>query len=66
MSLIQLAKRDIVCDFCQRSVGETKYLIAAPSPGNSHICDECVPVCVRIMAEEDASAAKAEEDESAR
>lgn len=38
------------CSFCGKSQKEVKKLIAGPS--NVYICDECVHLCVDIIAEE--------------
>ncbi|NPA91550.1 MAG: ATP-dependent Clp protease ATP-binding subunit ClpX [Chloroflexi bacterium] len=38
------------CSFCQRSQDEVRRLIAGPD--DVYICDECVELCVEILAEE--------------
>lgn len=37
------------CDFCGALSHEVKILIS--SPNGSHICDECVAVCVEALEE---------------
>jgi len=37
------------CSFCNKSQAEVKKLIAGP---NAYICDECVEICMEILAEE--------------
>ncbi len=43
-----------VCSFCTRSQEEVQRLIAGP--GGVFICDECVGLCTKILAEERAAA----------
>ena len=38
-----------ICDFCGGAEGEVKMLIA--SQNATHICDECVAVCVGVVAD---------------
>jgi hypothetical protein len=40
---------DIHCSFCQKSHKEGRKTIAGPS---AYICDECVEVCVDIIADD--------------
>ena len=42
---------DRKCSFCGRSYENVKNLIAGPPPLNAFICDECIAVCVKILAE---------------
>jgi len=37
------------CSFCNKSQNDVKKLIAGP---NVYICDECIEVCIEIIAEE--------------
>lgn len=37
------------CSFCGRTSEEVRKLVAGP---NVYICDECVEVCERIIADE--------------
>jgi ATP-dependent Clp protease ATP-binding subunit ClpX len=39
------------CSFCNRSQRDVQKLIAGP---NVYICDECVTICNRILAEHQA------------
>ena len=39
------------CSFCNKSQGNVKKLIAGPKV---HICDECVAICLTILAEDKA------------
>jgi len=41
---------NLVCSFCGKSQREVKKLIAGPGV---HICDECISLCVDIIAEEE-------------
>ena len=41
------------CGFCGKQGNEVAVLIAAPS---THICDECVGICMEIVAEKQATA----------
>lgn len=43
------------CSFCSKSRTEVRRLIAGPEV---FICDECVGLCVEILAEEDAAAGR--------
>jgi ATP-dependent Clp protease ATP-binding subunit ClpX len=47
-------KRDLFCSFCGKSSDEVRKLIAGPTV---FICNECVDMCIDIIAEEDSSAA---------
>jgi len=42
---------DRKCSFCGRSYENVKNLISGPPPLNAFICDECISVCVKILAE---------------
>jgi hypothetical protein len=42
-------KAPLRCSFCAKSQGEVRKLIAGPKV---YICDECIQLCVDIMAEE--------------
>jgi ATP-dependent protease Clp ATPase subunit len=41
------------CDFCGASQHDRKHVIAGP--GDIHICDECVSLCVDVIAGRDGS-----------
>jgi hypothetical protein len=41
--------RDLRCSFCQKHQSDVRKLIAGPAV---FICDECVEVCVDIMADD--------------
>ena len=43
-------KEPLQCSFCQKRQDRVKKLIAGPA---AFICDECVAVCVDIMADDD-------------
>jgi len=43
---------NIKCSFCRKSKDTARRLIAGPPPDNAFICDECLFVCVKILAEE--------------
>jgi ATP-dependent Clp protease ATP-binding subunit ClpX len=49
--IVPMAERDVrfvkVCDFCGATSQEARLLIAGPAV---HICDECVAVCVKVVA----------------
>lgn len=38
----------LLCDFCDKSDMQVRWLF---KQGASHICDECVDLCGKIMAE---------------
>ncbi|MGH9127601.1 MAG: ClpX C4-type zinc finger protein [Acidimicrobiales bacterium] len=40
----------VACSFCGKSQGLVSKLIAGP--GNVHICNECVGLCVEILTAE--------------
>jgi ATP-dependent Clp protease ATP-binding subunit ClpX len=40
---------DLRCSFCSKSQAEVKKLISGPGV---YICDQCVDLCVDIIAEE--------------
>jgi len=44
---------DRICSFCHKTTKTAKYLIAGPPPLNPFICDECIDVCYRILADAD-------------
>ena len=46
--------RKLQCSFCQKSESEVQKLVAGPAV---FICDECVTIAARIMAEADAGPA---------
>ena len=46
-------KRDLFCSFCGKSSEEVRKLIAGPTV---FICNECVEMCVDVIAEGDAPA----------
>lgn len=50
------------CSFCEKKRLEVRRLIAGPEPRPAYICDECVSICVEIVAED---AAKREREEVA-
>jgi ATP-dependent Clp protease ATP-binding subunit ClpX len=39
------------CAFCGKPADEVKHLIAGP---RAMICDECVAICVAVLADQDA------------
>lgn len=43
-----MAEYDIVCSFCGKLDDEVVAMIAGPS---AYICDECVDLCVDILAD---------------
>jgi hypothetical protein len=43
---------NIQCSFCRKSKDTARRIIAGPPPDNAFICDECLFVCVKILAEE--------------
>lgn len=43
----------LLCSFCSRSETEVRKLVAGG--GGGHICDECVAIAARIIADSDAS-----------
>lgn len=49
IEVAQTAKRSFRCSFCGKSQTEVKKLIAGPGV---FICDECVELCLPIIAEE--------------
>jgi hypothetical protein len=62
---VQIAEREVTrratppatllqCSFCGKSQTEVKKLIAGPA---AYICDECIGLCVDILAEEGVAAA---------
>lgn len=51
-----MAKIGIRCSFCNKPQEDAKHIISSPGgrdnkPGASHICDECVADCVRVIEE---------------
>ena len=52
---------DLLCSFCGKSQDEVKKLIAGPSV---YICDECIQLCIEIIAEEYGD--ESEKDEAAQ
>ncbi len=44
----KIDKDTLYCSFCGKSQHEVKKLIAGPAV---HICDECVALCTKIVAE---------------
>jgi len=42
----------IKCSFCGRSTDTARRMIAGPPPDRVFICDECLFVCVKILAED--------------
>jgi len=58
-------QRKRVCDFCGK--GEEAVAVLIVSPGEkADICDECVAVCVEVIADSAAKKkAKAESDDAA-
>jgi len=42
----------IKCSFCGKSTDTARRMIAGPPPDRVFICDECLFVCVKILAEE--------------
>lgn len=43
-----MAENTLYCSFCGKAKNEVEHLIAGPSV---FICDECVELCVGIIAE---------------
>jgi hypothetical protein len=43
------AEQKLRCSFCEKSQDDVRKLIAGPT---AHICDECVTVCVDIIADD--------------
>ena len=49
----------LCCDFCGKSQGEVKRLIAGAGvsrqgrSGRANICDECISICMVVMAQTD-------------
>jgi ATP-dependent protease Clp ATPase subunit len=52
---------DIHCSFCMKSRGELKKLVSGPN--RVAICNECIALCLDIIAEKAESAAGADEEE---
>jgi len=44
------ASPPLVCSFCAKEQAEVRRLIAGP---NVFICNECIELCIQIVAEED-------------
>ena len=55
MSRSRSSQAPYICSFCTRGQDEVQRLIAGP--GSIFICDECVALCMQIIAEERASQA---------
>jgi len=51
----------LACSFCSKSQHDVKKLIAGPAV---FICDECIQVCVEILAKEQQGPTGADGDES--
>lgn len=43
-----MTQSDLACSFCRKSQRDVQLLIAGP---DAHICDECVDICVAVLAE---------------
>jgi len=43
-----------ICSFCAKVSTEVERLIKAPAdtPGTAFICNECVAICVEVLAEQ--------------
>ena len=52
---------ELRCSFCNKSQNDVRKLVAGP---NVNICDECVEVCVDIMADAPQTAAQANAPDS--
>jgi ClpX C4-type zinc finger protein len=52
---------ELRCSFCNKSAQDVRKLIAGPTV---HICDECVDVCVRIIADDRVAAASSKRHEA--
>jgi len=52
------AEPDRHCSFCKKRADEVRKLIAGPTV---HICDECVDVCVDILADDRRASASSPE-----
>src|SRR5688572_15064301 len=50
MSRSRSTQAPYICSFCTRGQDEVQRLIAGP--GGIFICDECVALCMQIIAEE--------------
>jgi ATP-dependent Clp protease ATP-binding subunit ClpX len=50
------ATGNLLCSFCEKSQHQVKKLIAGPPATGVYICDECVPLCVDIIANANANA----------
>lgn len=70
----QDSKKDLVCSFCNKTQNEVRKLIAGRTlsfdddKGCAHsqtvfICDECVDLCAKIIAEESSNASTESKDE---
>lgn len=46
------------CDFCGKSERQVQWLIE--SDNEAHICNECVSICVEVIARKDAERAASE------
>jgi len=55
---------NIKCSFCRKSPDTARRIIAGPPPDNAFICDECLFVCVKILAEENPKETYAENREN--
>ena len=51
------------CSFCNKTQNDVRKLIAGPKV---YICDECVRVCLKIMEEDDRTAAEGSPQRDAR
>ena len=51
MARLRSKENDRICSFCGKSQDTTRRLIAGP--GDLFICDECIEVCSKILAEGD-------------
>lgn len=54
--IVTLAKEHkfvLCCDFCAHTSKEVAVLIA--SPNGTHICNDCVEVCVQVILEKQAA-----------
>jgi len=43
---------ELRCSFCEKSADQVRKLVAGA--GGGHICDACVAIAVRVIAESDA------------
>lgn len=62
MPASSFTEQDILCSFCAKSKSKVEKVIAGPGV---YICNECVDLCVAILAETRVAAERPSPDESA-